>query len=575
MSLSSRVWRGVLALVAALVAAGAVWLLCRWVGYDLQDRLGNQPVFEILNDDYTQIIDLPEEGLTQEVPLQAGQAFYGVRLNFSTHGQLYKSGMVMVDVTNEEGTLIAQMAGNFLNIFDDNFTAFTMDEPYIPEKAETLTVHLYNAVPWDGPLGLWASEGAVDGMELLRGGADGEPLDATLAIQLVADYSGNWPSRLAQGLAAPLAVAAFGAVLLAVLQAPLALLVAVAGLALGCGFLRVTPALVAPDEYTHLAAAYELAGRWSGQQTADESGHLLVRSCDAPYFGTKTGEIGIFAYKAQAQAAAQDTGSPNTLTEVSEAEAGQGSGNYWAQALGIWLARLNGKNFYTMLGWGRTANLLLYLILTVAAVAAAPGVLRGLFACVALLPMSLQLAASLSPDAGVLGTVFLFTALCMRLRTQRAARWQLVLLAVLAAAVAPAKAIYLPVILLCLAIPAEHLDPRRGAENSTVSLRGLPVRPGRLVQLGILLLAAVLWMAANLSELAYAARDMNRAVLAAGGLAVVVLAAVLCAVYLRVCRTPTARRRFVRGVAAAVVLLGAGGVFALSRMGGGLPPTSC
>ena len=85
----------------------------------------------------------------------------------------------------------------------------------------------------------------------------------------------------------------------------------------------MTPALVAPDEYTHLAAAYELAGRWSGQQTADESGHLLVRSCDAPYFGTKTGEIGIFAYKAQAQAAAQDTGSPNTLTEVSEAEAGQ------------------------------------------------------------------------------------------------------------------------------------------------------------------------------------------------------------------------------------------------------------
>ena len=572
MSLSSRVWRGVLALVAALVAAGAVWLLCRWVGYDLQDRLGNQPVFEILNDDYTQIIDLPEEGLTQEVPLQAGQAFYGVRLNFSTHGQLYKSGMVMVDVTNEEGTLIAQMAGNFLNIFDDNFTAFTMDEPYIPEEAETLTVHLYNAVPWDGPLGLWASEGAVDGMELLRGDTDGEPLDATLAIQLVADYSGNWPSRLAQGLAAPLAVAAFGAVLLAVLQAPLALLVAAAGLALGCGFLRVTPALVAPDEYTHLAAAYELAGRWSSQQTADDGGHLLVRSCDAPYFGTKTGEIGIFAYKAQAQAAAQDTGSPNTLTEVSEAEAGQGSGNYWAQALGIWLARLNGKNFYTMLGWGRTANLLLYLILAVAAVAAAPGALRGLFACVALLPMSLQLAASLSPDAGVLGTVFLFTALCMRLRTQRAARWQLVLLAVLAAAVAPAKAIYLPVILLCLAIPAEHLDPRRGAETPTVSLRGLPVRPGRLVQLGILLLAAVLWMAANLSELAYAARDMNRAVLAAGGLAVVVLAAVLCAVYLRVCRTPTARRRFARGVAAAVVLLGAGGVFALSRMGGGLTP---
>ena len=30
--------------VAALAAAAAVWLLCRWVGYDLQLRIGNEPV---------------------------------------------------------------------------------------------------------------------------------------------------------------------------------------------------------------------------------------------------------------------------------------------------------------------------------------------------------------------------------------------------------------------------------------------------------------------------------------------------------------------------------------------------
>ena len=39
--------------VAALAAAAAVWLLCRWVGYDLQLRIGNEPVYEIANDDYT------------------------------------------------------------------------------------------------------------------------------------------------------------------------------------------------------------------------------------------------------------------------------------------------------------------------------------------------------------------------------------------------------------------------------------------------------------------------------------------------------------------------------------------
>ena len=54
-------------------AAAAVWLLCRWVGYDLQLRIGNKPVYEIANDDYTQIIDVPEDGLWQAVPLEAGQ----------------------------------------------------------------------------------------------------------------------------------------------------------------------------------------------------------------------------------------------------------------------------------------------------------------------------------------------------------------------------------------------------------------------------------------------------------------------------------------------------------------------
>lgn len=564
--------RGLVALLAALLAAAAVWMLCRWVGYDLQERLGNQPVYEILNDDYSQIIDLPEEGLTQEIPLRAGQAFYGVRLNFSTHGQLYKSGMIMVDVFAEDGTQIAQTAGNFLNIFDDTFTAFTVETPYIPEQDETLTIHLYNAVPWDGPLGLWASEGEVDGMPLYSGEGENTPLDATLAVQLVADYSGQWPTVLARRLALPLAVAAFAAVLLALLRAPLALLVAVVGLALGFSFTRVTPALVAPDEYTHLAAAYELAGVWSSQQTTDENGKLLVRACDAPYFATKTGEIGVFAYKAQAQAAQDDAGGPNELTEVSEADAGQGSGNYWAQALGIWLARLQGKNFYTMLSYGRLANLLLYLILATAAVALAPAALRGLFACVALLPMSLQLAGSLSPDGGVLGTVFLFTALCMALRTRPATRWQLVLLAVLAAAVAPAKAIYLPVILLCLAIPAEHLDPRRNAISPVISLRGVTVRPGRLVQIAILLVAAVLWTITNLSELAYAARDMNRLLLLAGAVAVAVLLVLACALYLRLRKTPHGLRWFYGGTAAVIVVAAVGGVYILSHMGGGLAP---
>ena len=258
-------------IAAAVLAAAAVWLLCRWVGYDLQLRVGNQPVYEIVNDDYTRVIDLPEEGFDQAVPLQAGESLYGVRLRFSTHGQLYRAGMVMVDLCDAAGNELRQAAGNYANVFDDNFTGFSFGAPYTAEQAETVYLHIYNAVEWEGPLGLWASETAVKDLPLT---ADGKSQNATLALQYMTDYSGSWPTRLANELAPLLAGGAFAAVLLAGLQLPLAVTVAVAGLLCGLAFVRVTPALVAPDEYTHLAAAYELASRLGGEQPADADGNL-------------------------------------------------------------------------------------------------------------------------------------------------------------------------------------------------------------------------------------------------------------------------------------------------------------
>ena len=162
--------------VAALAAAAAVWLLCRWVGYDLQLRIGNEPVYEIANDDYTQIIDVPEDGLWQAVPLEAGQTLYGCRLRFSTHGELYRAGMVMVDLCDADGTILREAAGNYANIFDDNFTGFAFGTAYTAAQAETLYLHIYNVVEWEGPLGLWASTGTVGALALT---ADGVVADAT------------------------------------------------------------------------------------------------------------------------------------------------------------------------------------------------------------------------------------------------------------------------------------------------------------------------------------------------------------------------------------------------------------
>ena len=333
--------------------------------------------------------------------------------------------------------------------------------------------------------------------------------------------------------------------------------------------MRVTPALVAPDEYTHLAAAYELASRLGGETPADENGCLLVRESDAPHFGTRSGEIGILAYKAEALARQNEAGGPDALTAVSEAKAGQGSGNYLPQALGIRLARNTGANFYTMLRQARTFNLIFYLLLAVLAVALAPAAVRGLLACIALLPMPLQLAGSLSPDASVLGMVFCYTALCLRLRTKKAVWWEKILLIALGGAVGPAKAIYLPVVLLCFIIPADNLvEPTKFVRGSF----GARVRSGQLIREAVLVLAGCLWLSANLGELAYAARDMNRMLLAVGAVGVILLLALTRRLYEKIQNDAKKLRLFKGALACAVVLAAVGGVLALSRMGGGLAP---
>ena len=567
MQQNKKFLRVLCSLLAAALAAWCTVLLCRWVGYDLQERLGNTPSYEIINDDYSQIIDIPAEGLTQAMPLKAGQPFYGVRFKFSTHGQLYKSGMTMVEAYNEAGEQILFAAGNFLNIWDDTFTEFTCNEAYIPDHDETLTIRLYNESAWDGPLGVWASEGEVSGMPLSV--TDGDNLNATMAMQRVSDFTGSWPAALAARLQKPLAAAVFIAVLLAMLHAPLYLFVPAVGLALGVTFTYVTPALVAPDEYTHLAAAYELASTWSGQTAADENGNLLLRECDAAHFGTKTGDIGILAYKNEVIAETSEPGSPDALTTHSEVKAGQGSGSYLAQALGIHLARAQGQNFYTMLLCGRLANLILYLLLAALAVWLAPTSLRGLFACVALLPMPLQLAASLSPDAAVLGLVFSFTALCLRLRGEKAVWWQKILLIVLGGLTAPGKAIYLPVILLCLLIPAENLTYDG---NPTVKFLGEELPGGCCIHAATLVLAFCFWLAANLNAVAYAARDMNTTVLVTAAAAAAVLLVLALAAYLKLHKRPKVFFWCKVAFAAVLVVGAVGGVYAVSHMGGGLDP---
>ena len=253
----------------------------------------------------------------------------------------------------------------------------------------------------------------------------------------------------------------------------------VSGLSLGLLFMFAMPGLSAPDEMSHYSSAYRLSSRLLGAPELTEAGLLAVRAEDYPLEdlgGVKTPEIGD-----DVEPVPEVLGNPlrlSTYRAIRDWDRRYAGGEelvssalpdvrttpvmYLPQALGFAAARLLKLNAPTLLALGKLMNLLVYLLLTAAAIRLLPFGKEALFA-VALLPMSLHLAGSLSYDAGILGTSFLLTAEILHLRYGEAELKgrDMLLLILLTAALGPCKMVYAPLVLLFCLVPAERCGGRK------------------------------------------------------------------------------------------------------------------
>ena len=465
-----------------------------------------------------------------------------------------------------------------ITIKDDTFAAITFDAPYTaPGTADAeadydlanpnMTLRLWYTPgdDWDvyHLLGLWTD--ADTSQQMTRRNANGttDSIVGHPALQYVVNDSGSWSHVISRLLGVLTFAAVVVGFILLTHRAKLWQVVLVCGAVLGVAFAFLTPPLVGPDEYTHLAKCYRQSSTLLGRPVADDDDMLLVRSCDAPYFKNHTGDIGIYAYKEMLEHLG-DAGCSGETTVSSDTYVTADPINntlYLGQIAGITLARMMGLGFHGMLLLGRLCNLALYLALAAAAVNIAPQRLRGIFAGVALLAQPLQLAGSLSADAAVLGYLFCFTALCLTLRT-RPARWpETVAAVVLAALIGPAKAIYLPAVLLIFMIP-----------DANLALPGKRWPVGPIAKVLALVLAAIGWVQVNMGAALYAARDVDTVgILRAGG-AAAAGAALLALLYWKIRRDPKKKKIFLGAIAAVVVLAIPVGLYKLTHMWGGLTP---
>ena len=248
---------------------------------------------------------------------------------------------------------------------------------------------------------------------------------------------------------------------------------AFSAMVLGVLYLAVMPGLSAPDELSHYSTAYRISSNMMLEDPLIRpAGLTAVRAVDYPLEdmnGVKTPlvpddeesvpEVLGNPVKQTTYRAVKDWDKRYAFSTKPVASAIPDVHTtpvfYLPQAIGFSLARALGLETMGLLFLGKFLNLCCYVALTALAVRTTP-LGKGWFAAAGLLPMSVSLAASLSYDAGLIGTVFLFTAVVFKLAygAEEIRARELFALCALAALFGPCKLVYAPLILLLWLVPA-------------------------------------------------------------------------------------------------------------------------
>lgn len=239
-------------------------------------------------------------------------------------------------------------------------------------------------------------------------------------------------------------------------------------LTLGTLYAVVMPPLSAPDEVAHYISAYQLSNRILHTPVTDERGYVYVRAEDLWAEGRTDNEEG--ESNAIGQTLSQETYQAirealrmprEKLAQSAFAVSCQPPVRttplvYLPQALGISLARILGLGTVGLLFLGRLFNLLFFAAIMALAIRRAPFG-KGVFFGVGLLPMSIELAASMSYDVALIALSAYFGAICLDLAfcREKARPADIVLLAAILGIMGPCKMVYGVIAGFCLLIPVK------------------------------------------------------------------------------------------------------------------------
>lgn len=449
---------------AALLAVAFFIFACVWLTQVRGN--GEKSRSWMINDQFSEFA-LIDDTVTQDFVCDRDLLYMGFAFRVQKSGDEGPTGVLELTLTDlDTGEVLATSEGDMSNILDTTeayYTTLGLSRPVeLTESGErhyrvSLTAHytgegrlLIGYTPTANEAGL--------GMTV-----NGEATEGMLAILGVYAQIGGFLTKF-YWVIALLALVLIGAGwwLFTGQKCPLHRMVFCFVLALGILFSMVLPPYSAPDEQFHINQSFTLASTIYDPHLpiAQSQIHSTLRRPSDVDVIVQDGETTVFTWQHIAKNLFTTSPDPFTAThDFDEYQVDASYTMYWISALGVLTGFVLRLGFIPTLFLGRFTNLLFFAFLAAWAVKRTP-VGKAVFAAVALLPMTLHLAASYSRDSNLLALCLLFAALVLDLAfgPREKIGWkQLILPALAGLLIVPSKIVYFPLALLVFLIPAVRL----------------------------------------------------------------------------------------------------------------------
>lgn len=231
---------------------------------------------------------------------------------------------------------------------------------------------------------------------------------------------------------------------------------------LGIGYTFLMTPEVVPDEQAHIETAYRHSNRMMFIDYATEDGKLLMRKEDGEIMDALPSDPDAQNYKYVADHLFKTCGD-STLVERDGRDVDTSKFVYIPGALGMTIGRLLNLGFIPVLYLGRFFNFAFYITLVYFAIKKMP-IAKMLLFSVAVLPMSIHQAASLSSDSIIMALAFFFVGYFVKVAYGKdpIRWWDILLLCLSGAWLTLCKdGAYVPLCFLVLLIPSKQFASKK------------------------------------------------------------------------------------------------------------------